>query len=109
MGADAWAGVQTPTNEIVIGSSNVGLGSNSVVLGNSSITLTGLRGQVGVNTTSPNNSAQLQVDSTTKGFLPPRMTTTQRTSITTPAEGLMVYDTTTKTPWFYNGTDWIEF
>jgi len=38
-------------------------------------------------------SAILQADSTTKGFLPPRMTTGQRTGITSPAAGLIVYDT----------------
>jgi hypothetical protein len=40
-----------------------------------------------------NTSAQLSADSTTKGFLPPRMTTTQKNAIATPAAGLMVYDT----------------
>ena len=40
------------------------------------------------------STAILQADSTTKGFLPPRMTTGQRTGITSPAAGLMVYDTT---------------
>jgi len=39
-------------------------------------------------------SAVLQADSTTKGFLPPRMTTTQKNAIGTPAAGLIVYDTT---------------
>jgi hypothetical protein len=38
-------------------------------------------------------SAKVQIDSTTKGFLPPRHTTAQRTSIGTPADGLLVYDT----------------
>jgi hypothetical protein len=38
-------------------------------------------------------SAVLQADSTTKGFLPPRMTSTQRTAIATPAEGLIVFQT----------------
>ena len=58
--------------------------------------------------TPPNSSAKLQVDSTTQGFLPPRMTTTQRNAIATPAEGLMVYDTTVK-GWFgYDGTNWIQ-
>jgi hypothetical protein len=42
----------------------------------------------------PNASAQLDVSSTTKGFLPPRMTTAQKNAIATPAAGLMVYDTT---------------
>jgi hypothetical protein len=39
-------------------------------------------------------SAQLQMDSTTRGFLPPRMTTTQKNAIASPAAGLVVYDTT---------------
>lgn len=39
-------------------------------------------------------SAILQADSTTKGFLPPRMTTTQKNAIASPAAGLVVYDTT---------------
>ena len=48
----------------------------------------------GVNATSLLASAQLQVDSTTKGFLPPRMTTTQKNAIASPAAGLVVYDST---------------
>lgn len=43
---------------------------------------------------SVNNSAILQTNSTTQGFLPPRMTTTQKNAIATPAAGLVVYDTT---------------
>jgi hypothetical protein len=39
-------------------------------------------------------SSQLEVRSVTKGFLPPRMTTTQKNAIATPASGLVVYDTT---------------
>jgi hypothetical protein len=39
-------------------------------------------------------SAILQADSTTQGFLPPRMTTTQKNAIATPATGLVVFDTT---------------
>lgn len=50
---------------------------------------------VGIGTASPNAVAKLQVDSTTKGFLPPRMTTTQRDAISTPPAGLMIYNTTT--------------
>ena len=44
-------------------------------------------------TTSINASALFQLDSTTKGFLPPRMTSAQRTAISTPAEGLVVFQT----------------
>lgn len=52
-----------------------------------------LAGQLGVGITSPNASAKVQIDSTTQGFLPPRMTAAQRAAITTPAEGLVVFQT----------------
>lgn len=48
---------------------------------------------VGLGTASIDASALFQIDSTTKGFLPPRMTSAQRTSIATPAEGLLVIQT----------------
>lgn len=57
--------------------------------------------------TVANHSAQLQVDSTTAGFLPPRMTSAQKIAIVSPAEGLMVYDTDLKRPCFHDGTNWI--
>lgn len=49
--------------------------------------------QVGVGTTNPDASAALDVESTTQGFLPPRMTEAQMNAISAPAEGLMVYCT----------------
>jgi hypothetical protein len=48
----------------------------------------------------------LELTSTTKGFLPPRMTTTQKNAIASPATGLMVYDTTLNLMALYNGTTW---
>ncbi len=54
-------------------------------------------GQASMGTASPNASAQMQIDSTTRGFLPPRMTTTQKNAIATPAAGLVVYDTNKQT------------
>lgn len=58
-------------------------------------------------------SAKLKVDSTTSGFLPPRMTGIQAESIVSPEEGLLIYSTdgsgstiTTKGWWGYNGTTW---
>ena len=47
--------------------------------------------QVGIGTNSPAATAQLEVSSTSKGFLPPRMTYAQREAITNPATGLMIY------------------
>jgi hypothetical protein len=55
-----------------------------------------------------NSSAILQAESTTKGFLPPRMDTTQRNAISSPAAGLIVYDTTLNLPHFFNGTIWVS-
>jgi hypothetical protein len=54
----------------------------------------------------PNASAQFEIQSITKGFLPPRMTTAQRDLIATPAEGLIIYNTSTNRPNFFDGTSW---
>jgi hypothetical protein len=51
-------------------------------------------------------SAALQINATTQGFLPPRMTTTQRNAIASPAAGLVVYDTVDNEIDYYNGTAW---
>ncbi len=64
--------------------------------------------QVGIGTTSPDASAALDITATDKGFLMPRMTTTQKTAITSPTEGLQVYDTDTKSIWTFDGTTWKE-
>jgi hypothetical protein len=52
------------------------------------------------------SSAALQVDSTTKGFLPPRMTTTEKNAISTPATGLVVFDSTLAKLCVYTGASW---
>jgi hypothetical protein len=52
-------------------------------------------------------SAVLEVSSTTRGFLKPRLTTAQKNAIATPAAGLEIYDTDLNRPCFYNGTSWI--
>lgn len=67
--------------------------------------------QIGINASNsaPHASAMLDVSSTTKGVLFPRMTTTQRNSLSSIAtDGLTVYDTDTKGYWFWNGADWVE-
>ena len=56
-----------------------------------------------------NASAILDVSSTAKGLLIPRMTTAQRTAIGTPATGLQVYDTDLNLLFYYNGSTWASF
>ncbi|MBK9382218.1 MAG: hypothetical protein IPN39_12960 [Chitinophagaceae bacterium] len=63
---------------------------------------------VGIGTTTPNASAQLDIVSTNKGLLIPRMTAAQRAAIASPAIGLMVYETTTNSLWLFNGTVWVQ-
>lgn len=63
-------------------------------------------GYTGAGAVLPVASAALQVNSTTQGFLPPSMTTTQRNAISSPAEGLQVYDLTLHRKTWYNGSSW---
>jgi hypothetical protein len=65
-------------------------------------------GNVGIGTTSPNAAARLDVTSTTSGFLPPRMTTTQRDAIGSPPNGLMLYNTTTDKLQVRAGGAWVD-
>jgi len=64
-------------------------------------------GSILIGTSGPAASAKLDVFSTTQGFLPPRMTTTQRNAIVTPATGLIVYDNTLLSLYQFNGTAWV--
>ncbi|MEO8149112.1 MAG: T9SS type A sorting domain-containing protein [Bacteroidia bacterium] len=64
-------------------------------------------GSAGIGTATPNTSALLEIKSTAKGLLIPRMTLTQRDAIATPATGLMIYQTnSTQGFYYYNGTAW---
>ena len=65
-----------------------------------------LSAQVAINTdgSSASASAMLHIKSTDKGLLIPSMTSAQRAAISSPSDGLIVYDTDTKTIWSYNIT-----
>lgn len=65
---------------------------------------------VGIGTTTPNADAILDVSSTEKGVLVPRMSTNQRLLIapSTASSGLLVYDNDTKTFWFWDSLQWVE-
>lgn len=60
------------------------------------------KAQTGIGTTTPDASAKLDITSTSKGLLAPRMTSTQKGNITSPANGLLVYQTDTPTGFYVN-------
>ena len=64
--------------------------------------------QVGINSDGnpSDNSAMLDVKSTTRGFLPPRMTTLEMNAILSPATGLLVYNTTVNSLYWFDGSAW---
>lgn len=74
-----------------------------------SVTICYGQGGVAIGTgSSPHNSAVLDLQSTTKGFLPPRLNSVQRKAIASPAAGLVVYDTDINELYLYNGTQWVS-
>ena len=68
-----------------------------------------INAQIAINTngSSPDASAMLDITSTDRGILIPRMISTDRENISNPSKGLMVFDLTTNSFWFYN-TVWTE-
>jgi uncharacterized protein (TIGR02145 family) len=80
-------GMQSSKQARIMNFENAGLSLGTFNTDHLTITSTG---NIGVGTTSPDASAVLDVSSTTKGLLPPRMNKVQRDAIATPAEGLMI-------------------
>src|SRR6185503_13864259 len=66
-----------------------------------------VRGQVGIGTSNPDPSAQLDINSTSRGALLPRMTTSQRNAIINPAAGLLVYDIDKRAIYMYDNSKWL--
>lgn len=73
------------------------------------LTFSAFSQNVGINATgaAPAASAMLDISSTSSGLLIPRMTTAQRTAIAAPATGLLVYDNSIGTFYYYDGTQWL--
>ena len=71
-----------------------------------------VKAQVGIGIAIPNPSSQLDVTSTSKGFLPPRMTAAQRDAITNPATGLIIWcsdcGSSVGSLQNYDGSSWIN-
>ena len=71
------------------------------------LTVSILQAQVGIGTTSPAATSVLDLTSTTKGFLVPRMTATQIGNISSPATGLLIYQTDGTAGFYYYSGGWI--
>ena len=67
-----------------------------------------INAQVGVGTLNPDSSSMLDITSTTKGFLAPRMSTSEKNAITSPTKGLMVFDNDQDKFNYYDGSNWIQ-
>ncbi len=102
IGDSANVGSASLTNATAIGNGAKVSQSNAIVLGNGSA-------NVGIGISKPNSAAILDLTSTTQGLLVPRMTTTERKTISSPATGLQVYDNTLNQLYVYNGTSWAPF
>ncbi|MCF8275337.1 MAG: hypothetical protein K9J17_01280 [Flavobacteriales bacterium] len=63
---------------------------------------------MGVGTLNPDPSALLELQANDMGFLVTRMTTTEKLAISSPATGLLVYDLSTQSFWYFDGTVWVE-
>jgi hypothetical protein len=63
-------------------------------------------GAAGIGTTTPNSSSLLEIKSTKKGLLIPRMTITQRNAIISPATGLLIYQTNSTKGFYYFDSIW---
>ena len=72
-----------------------------------STTVLHAQNNVGIGTATPDASAVLELTSSQKGFLVPRMSSTQRTSISNPANALLVFDTDSGCFFYYN-TQWVS-
>jgi hypothetical protein len=85
---------------------NGGLTNNGTLTNNGNATITGT---LLVSTVSPTSTpAVLELSSTTQGFLPPRLTTTQRDAITNKVEGLTIWNTLNKQLEVYDGSYWVN-
>lgn len=82
-----FVGLQSSNQARIMNFENAGLSLGTFNTNHLNITSTG---NIGIGTETPDASAVLDVSSTSRGFLPPRMTKVQRDAIATPAEGLMI-------------------
>jgi hypothetical protein len=115
LGAGSDASLTNLSNATAIGNGAEVTASNTIQLGNGSVTNVNTSGtittsgSVGIGTTSLNSAAALEIVSTTKGLLLPRLTTVQRDAIgASPPAGLLIFNTTDNLVQTYNGIAWVN-
>ena len=95
----------TQLNNTLNVTNNTGIAGNLTVTGTTQLNNTlNVTGQVGIGTTTPEASSILDVSSTTKGLLTPRMTEIQKNAISSPATGLLLYQTDIFKGFYYRDT-----
>ena len=101
------------TNATAIGNGAIVSASNTIQLGNTAVTAVKTSGAITAGgkiiagaSSASSTSAVMEANSTTQGFLPPRLTTTQRDAIATPAAGLTIWNSTNTQLEVYDGTYW---
>ena len=72
------------------------------------LSLSNFYAQVGIDTTTPDNSRISKVKAMSKGLLLSKMSTADRDTISSPAEGLVIYNTDEKRIQWYNGSVWFD-
>lgn len=111
-GANASSSVRSfafEANNTHTGTGSVNVGATFSASGgdaNHAILVGPTNGNVGFGTTDPVASSILELSSTTRGFLAPRMNTTQQNAISSPATGLLIYNTDSALFRYYNGSAW---
>jgi hypothetical protein len=104
-------GSDSLANATAIGNGAIVESSNTIQLGNTDVTNVKTSGTLtaagmGLGVSAPNASAILEASSTTQGFLPPRLTTTERDAIANPVAGLTIWNSTNTQLEVYDGSYW---
>jgi hypothetical protein len=106
-GGNIGMGTTSPVSKLSISG---GLGVGATYAGTTAAPTNGaiIEGVVGIGTAAPASSALLDLTSTTKVFLPPRMTSAEKAAVSSPATGAVVYDTTLSRVSQYTGSKWVQ-
>jgi hypothetical protein len=114
LGYNTGVGISSGSYNTIIGSNQSGFtGSSANIISltdgqsNAAIYGSGTAGTFAIGSKTTDASAVLNLPSTTKGFLPPSMTTTQKNAISSPTAGLTVYDNVLNQLYTYNGSSWL--